>query len=620
MATKDKIVNLEDLKVSHDDLDGKVSDLKSDLSQNTNTLFTIVDGATVEPYRLEKEVTTGSGIGVNNCAINVSISNGQGYYVTVNDPDNTLNGVVTVYERDANNSTILNYVVNTNTLTKRTAGGSVAKIYLYKSSPIADGKISFEVAVLTERNLADSINYRLKNIEKTTATVQAYHGGINPTTGAYEYLTNACFFAVDCKKASTITFTAKSFTGNYGYAFYDENKNYISGAKTTSNGVLTVDVPSNAVFFRASINEATTATITTIGSFSETFPIFSGEIINYTLDEMLTRASYGSTINIPNGEYIVQALITMVSGVSIKGEDKHKTILKASAKNRYNNDFKQSVFYISVATDYVLEDVEYSNFTVDRTNSENISYTVDTKAFYAQKCKNSHFHDLRILNVPATGFGIDYLQNVVIENVYCYNCGYGWDTILKGCSGIGIGTGYYDDESFIITDCIVDTCGQAGIFIEKQPSQEEVKPIGSNQIVDSNVCKNSQYGILLSNGSGVVVSNNIVTGNTYGIAFRSGQDKINVTGNNMYLNTYGFYTDRGAALGSVLIVGNLIDGSNIGAYIQNMYVTILSNFITNSSTYDLQLIGNFANKLIAKSNVMDGTNNTDSASNFIIET
>ena len=32
MATKDKIVNLEDLKVSHDDLDGKVDDLKSDLS------------------------------------------------------------------------------------------------------------------------------------------------------------------------------------------------------------------------------------------------------------------------------------------------------------------------------------------------------------------------------------------------------------------------------------------------------------------------------------------------------------------------------------------------------------------------------------------------------------
>lgn len=40
MATKDKIVNLEDLKVSHDDLDGKVSDLKSDLADLNDAFST----------------------------------------------------------------------------------------------------------------------------------------------------------------------------------------------------------------------------------------------------------------------------------------------------------------------------------------------------------------------------------------------------------------------------------------------------------------------------------------------------------------------------------------------------------------------------------------------------
>ena len=36
MAIDDKLINLADLKVSHDDLDNKVNDLKSDLDYNTN--------------------------------------------------------------------------------------------------------------------------------------------------------------------------------------------------------------------------------------------------------------------------------------------------------------------------------------------------------------------------------------------------------------------------------------------------------------------------------------------------------------------------------------------------------------------------------------------------------
>ena len=53
MATKDKIVNLEDLKVSHDDLDGKVSDLKSEFDHIWDGFY--IDGTAATNYIVRRD-------------------------------------------------------------------------------------------------------------------------------------------------------------------------------------------------------------------------------------------------------------------------------------------------------------------------------------------------------------------------------------------------------------------------------------------------------------------------------------------------------------------------------------------------------------------------------------
>lgn len=101
MATKDKIVNLEDLKVSHDDLDGKVSDLKSDLLKITGQigLSNWVDGKYI--------------------ALNVS----DGSTINLNAPGTSSNYKYTTFECSEGDAFIINGT-----------GGSASRLYGFLDS------------------------------------------------------------------------------------------------------------------------------------------------------------------------------------------------------------------------------------------------------------------------------------------------------------------------------------------------------------------------------------------------------------------------------------------------------------------------------------------------------
>ncbi|MBQ8579352.1 MAG: right-handed parallel beta-helix repeat-containing protein [Oscillospiraceae bacterium] len=254
----------------------------------------------------------------------------------------------------------------------------------------------------------------------------------------------------------------------------------------------------------------------------------------------------GGVIWMPVGEYRfdgkngsialssnVQACLTAKSGVSIMGESITGTIVKV-----YGDTTNGAAWIASLDTNVTVGCV-YQNFTVDMSEESMTNYTHKGKAFYLSGVKDCVFRDLRLLNTPSTSLGIDMLDNVVIDSVYVYNGGRQWSFGGNGGAGIGIGTGKWENENYIIRNCICDSCGHFGIFLEDQ-------------------------GIFSGTGTqnypkGQIIANNIVrNGRNYGIGVRGGKNII-ITGNNIYENYGGIYMDYGAK--NVMVSNNVVQGN-----------------------------------------------------------
>ena len=170
------------------------------------------------------------------------------------------------------------------------------------------------------------------------------------------------------------------------------------------------------------------------------------------------------------------------------------------------------------------------------------TYTSGGKAFGMKAIRDCVFRDLRLLNTPSTSLGIDMLDNVVIDSVYIYRGGREWHDNKPGGAGIGIGTGKWANENYIIRNCICDSCGHFGIFLEDQGLfRGQTRNYPEGPAVTGNIVRN---------------------GRGYGIGIRGGKNVL-VTGNNLYENLGGFYLDYGA--NNVMISGNLVAESGEAA-------------------------------------------------------
>lgn len=231
------------------------------------------------------------------------------------------------------------------------------------------------------------------------------------------------------------------------------------------------------------------------------------------------------------------------SGVSIVGESLTETIIRVYGTN---SDTPWIANYTDEqSTEVALSGFAYQNFTVDMSDAYLVEgeYSSSGKAFDMKAIKNCIFRDLRILHSPATGFGIDMLDNVVIDSLYLYNCGKQWEYGKPGGAGIGIGTGRWEMENFIIRNCICAGCGHFGIFLEDQGifNETPVKNYTMGQIITNNVVRNGRH---------------------YGIGIRGGQNVV-ITGNNVYRNKGGIYLDYGAQ--RVMVSNNAIsENTEIG--------------------------------------------------------
>ena len=142
----------------------------------------------------------------------------------------------------------------------------------------------------------------------------------------------------------------------------------------------------------------------------------------------------GGTIYVPigtykfdtsNGQYIegtggCKCCIKAKSNVSIVGESLTDSVFKMTG---HSSQGVCMFGYNSAKNKTPIEGCTYRNFTVNGEECTIDTYSSDGKAFFYQYVKNSVWRDLRLIGTPATSLGIDFLDNVVIDSIYCYESG-----------------------------------------------------------------------------------------------------------------------------------------------------------------------------------------------------
>lgn len=293
----------------------------------------------------------------------------------------------------------------------------------------------------------------------------------------------------------------------------------------------------------------------------------------------------GGTIYVPigtykfdtsNGQYIegtggCKCCIKAKSNVSIVGESLTDSVFKMTG---HSSQGVCMFGYNSATNKTPIEGCTYRNFTINGEECTIDTYSSDGKAFFYQYVKNCVWRDLRLIGTPATSLGIDFLDNVVIDSIYCYESGRIHADNSPGGAGVGIGTGAWENENFIVRNCICDNCGHFGIFLEDQhifgDAAHRTPTYPKGAIIANNICRN---------------------GRNYGFGVRGGQHVI-FEGNEAYENSNGgFFSDYENK--SIVIQNNLIrDNTGNGICLGNEKPGILETSFENVTIKDNVVIGN----------------------------
>ena len=254
----------------------------------------------------------------------------------------------------------------------------------------------------------------------------------------------------------------------------------------------------------------------------------------------------GGTIQLASGQYIFRSTIHWRSKVCLQGVSVQSTILKMIGTSNWSlfmgESTKQGDFP-------AIESVRFEHFTVDGYDMKPTSYSTDCKAFNIRPLTDAVFDDLVLRGTPATSLGVDFLNRVLINNVRVIEGGRNWTEGKGGGSGIGIGLRGYEDENFIITNCICVGCGNNGIFVEDQSrfgngaNGRQPMTEGKGQIIRGNIVKNGRnHGISIQGARHISVLDNLSYGNAgagfYGNYFMS---DVLISGNQLLDNRWGIY-------------------------------------------------------------------------------
>lgn len=266
---------------------------------------------------------------------------------------------------------------------------------------------------------------------------------------------------------------------------------------------------------------------------------FSSEDQWYAL-QRATLAAYaagGGMVYIHTGAYRTSRPITPMPGVGYIGPGKKLARLLP---------FKATAPFLYRGNETYIDNLLFSGFTIDGENqtlNPTSGYLPEIKAIFLQYWSNGIIDNMEIVNIGATGVGVDMHNNCIITRNTVVNCGRLAEEGALGASGLGIGTGFLASEPLFVSQNLCTDNTNYGIFYEPQ------RGVGTAQdiITTANVCLRNYAGIADCGVEGLIVADNELRENKHGFLMYPGT------------NNGGKPGRRGQLRGNV-IRGNLVNG------------------------------------------------------------
>ncbi|NUO59006.1 MAG: right-handed parallel beta-helix repeat-containing protein [Hamadaea sp.] len=212
------------------------------------------------------------------------------------------------------------------------------------------------------------------------------------------------------------------------------------------------------------------------------------------------------------GRSMLNGPIIWKSGVSLVGQGRGKSVLAT-------RDTTGSVYFSAIqrivadgaSVSSPLLNCTFRDFEIDGSGLSGTAANVGGKAMFIQFARRCQFLNLYLHDTVGTAFGCDFLPECLISGLVVERGGRNWDGVDGGHAGIGIGTGAWQVEDTLITNCHTIDCGQWGIFTEWQADQ----PYHSRGLkIVNNVATGCQGpGIADIGNTGVYIAGNYCRGN-----------------------------------------------------------------------------------------------------------
>lgn len=151
--------------------------------------------------------------------------------------------------------------------------------------------------------------------------------------------------------------------------------------------------------------------------------------------------------------------IVLKNNVSIQGLGMNKTVIYGDSTLGTNAVMLGTATISAPSTD-----LEFSDFTIDGTSMPSSPLSTFRKGIDCLYTLRWRLNNVRIYNTPATGLGPDCNIDLRAENCIMDSCGRSDGD--PGYNGFGIGTGFYQNESCQLINCVAVNCYNNGFLFE----------------------------------------------------------------------------------------------------------------------------------------------------------